>query len=74
MGVEKDGTHCMSIEIFNASQIEIYSITNCYLFPTNSIYPIGGNYYMVLSEDYNKMFSFVINMDSAGEVLQKPRT
>lgn len=67
MGVEKDGAAHMSIKIFDASQTEIYSTTGCYSFSTNSIYLTGGNYYMVLSEDANEMFSFAINMDSAGE-------
>ncbi len=67
MGVEKDGASHMNIKIFDTSQTEIYSTSGCYSFSTNSIYLTGGNYYMVLSEDYNEMFSFVINMDSAGE-------
>lgn len=56
------------ITIYDASQTEIYSDRGYgSSFSLNSIYLTGGDYYMVLSEDRNETFSFIVNMDSMGE-------
>lgn len=59
----------VKITIFDATQTEIYSITKNYdrSFSLDAIYLTGGDYYLLVDEALNVTFSFIVNMDPAGE-------
>lgn len=69
LGLERTGDHSMLIQIYDASQTEIYNYTGVWTHPSFSLeaYLTGGDYYVILSGDYNEMFSFVVNVNSMGE-------
>ncbi len=57
------------IKIFDATQTEIYSASENYeeSFSLDAIYLTGGDYYLLVDEERNITFSFIVNMDPAGE-------
>lgn len=59
----------VKIKIFDSTQTEIYSVSRNYdkSFSLDAIYLTGGDYYLLVEEALNVTFSFIVNMDSAGE-------
>lgn len=59
----------VKIAIFDNTQTEIYSITKNYgrSFSLDAVYLTGGDYYLLVDEALNVTFSFIVNMDPAGE-------
>ncbi len=71
MGFErkpKGGYDYLYIYIYDASQTQIYYARMHDLsFTLKPVYLTGGDYYMMVSEARNQTFSFVANLDTAGE-------
>lgn len=72
LGIEKSIGRTAGAEIitklYDTSQTEIYILEiSDKAFSPRDIYLTGGNYYMALEGHADMTFSFVINMDSAGE-------
>ena len=69
LGFEKSrGADITEIKIFDATQTEIYNAGRAdRSFSLDAIYLTGGDYYLLVDETYDITFSFLVNMDPAGE-------